>query len=279
MSADEHGTEQEHEHNEGRSPNGTGSGLLLWELSWPEIREIRDKVRLVLLPVGSNEQHGPNLAVNMDIASCAEFCRRASARMTPRVAVAPPVPWGVSYHHMNFPGTITLSQETFIQVLVEVMASLYHHGFERFLIVNGHGGNIPAMSVAAVRAREELQVPFVGACSYFSFGDREIVQKHVTSEITGHACEVETARALALVPQVVKQGALAKGEITELGSGFNRLASRYNVSIPYRFDQLTRNGALGDATQATEEFGREWIESALSNFTAFCDELIKANPV
>jgi creatinine amidohydrolase len=258
--------------------NGT-NGLLLWELSWPEIREIRDKVQLVLLPVGSNEQHGPNLAVNMDIASCAEFCRRASARMYPKVAVAPPMPWGVSFHHMNFPGTITLSQETFIQVLVEVMSSLYHHGFERFLIVNGHGGNVPAMNVASVRAREELQVPFVGACSYFSFGDRSIVEKYCTSEITGHACEVETARAMALVPEVVKHGALAKGEVTELQSGFGQLAKRYNVSIPYRFDQLTRNGALGDATQATEEFGQELMESALENFTALCDELIKANPV
>ncbi|HET7034264.1 MAG TPA: creatininase family protein [Thermomicrobiaceae bacterium] len=258
--------------------NGAG-GLLLWELSWPEIREIKNRVDLVLLPVGSNEQHGPNLAVNMDIASCSEFCRRASARMYPRVAVAPPVPWGVSFHHMNFPGTITLSTETFIQVLVEVIASLQHHGFERFLIVNGHGGNVPAMNVATVRAREELQVPFVGACSYFSFGDREITQKYVTSPITGHACEVETARAMALVPQVVKHGALAKGEITELQSGFGQLARKYNVSIPYKFDQLTRNGALGDATQATEEFGRELMESALTNFTAFCDELVKSNPV
>ena len=100
------------------------NGLLLADLSWPEIREVRDSVDLVLIPVGSNEQHGPNLAVKMDIASCAEFCRRASAIMFPRVAVAPAVPWGVSFHHMNFPGTITLSTETFIQVLVEIIASL-----------------------------------------------------------------------------------------------------------------------------------------------------------
>src|SRR6185312_6076447 len=211
------------------------NGLLLSDLSWPEIRDVRDGVDLVLLPVGSNEQHGPNLAVKMDIASCAEFCQRASAMMFPRVAVAPAVPWGVSFHHMNFPGTITLSTETFIQVLVEVIASLQHHGFERFLIVNGHGGNIPAMNVAAVRASEELEVGFIGACSYFSFVDRAITEKYVTSPITGHACEVETARAMELVPEVVKHGSLAPGEITELQTGFGQTAKRYNVSIPYRF--------------------------------------------
>ncbi len=254
-------------------------GLLLADLSWPEIRDIRDDVELVLLPVGSNEQHGPNLAVKMDIASCAEFCRRASAMMSPRVAVAPAVPWGVSFHHMNFPGTITLSTETFIQVLVEVMASLQHHGFERFLIVNGHGGNIPAMNVAAVRAAEELELAFVGACSYFSFSDRAITEKYVKSPITGHACEVETSRAMELVPEIVKQDSLAAGEITDLQKGFNQHAKRYSVSIPYRFDRLTRNGALGDATKASAEFGREMIQSGLKNFTAFCDEVIAANPI
>lgn len=254
-------------------------GLLLADLSWPEIQDIKDDVELVLIPVGSNEQHGPNLAIKMDIASSAEFCRRASAQMYPRVAVAPAVPWGVSFHHMNFPGTITLSTETFIQVLVEIIASLHHHGFERFLIVNGHGGNIPAMNIAAVRASEELDVPFVGACSYFSFSDPEITKRHVKSPITGHACEVETARAMELVPDVVKRGSLAPGDVTDLSRGFQREARRYNVSIPYRFDQLTRNGALGDATQATPELGRELVESGQRNFVAFCDALIEANPV
>lgn len=257
----------------------TTQGLLLADLSWPEIREIKDQVQLVLLPIGSNEQHGPNLAVKMDIASSAEFCRRASAMMYPRVAVAPAVPWGVSFHHMNFPGTITLSTETFIQVLVEVIASLSHHGFERFLIVNGHGGNVAAMNIASVRAHEELDVPFVGACSYFSFSDPEISKRYVKSEVTGHACEVETARAMELVPEIVKRDALAPGDITELGRGFRREASKYGVSIPYKFDQITRNGALGDAIQATPEFGRELIESGLANFTQFCNDLIAASPV
>ncbi len=134
------------------------------------------------------------------------------------------------------------------------------------------------MNVAAVRAAEELQVSFVGACSYFSFSDRSINEKYVKSPITGHACEVETSRAMELVPEIVKQDTLAPGDITELQKGFGQLAKRYNVSIPYRFDQLTRNGALGDATQASAQFGREMIESGLQNFTAFCQELIDANP-
>lgn len=254
-------------------------GVMISELSWPELRDIKQDIDLVLLPIGSNEQHGPNLSLEMDIAASTAFCRRASATMQPSVAVAPPTPWGVSFHHMNFPGTITLSTETFIQVLVEVMASLHHHGFERFLIVNGHGGNIPAMNVAIVRAKEELGMKFVGACSYFAFADSEIREKHAKTEHTGHACEWETSMAMELAPQVVKSDTLAPGELTELTTGFRKEMQKYGVQVPYRFDEFTRNGAMGDATQATPEAGKEIIDSALTNFTQFCHDLIRAHPV
>ncbi len=128
------------------------SGLVLADLSWPEVRDIKDQVDLVLLPIGSIEQHGPNLSLRMDSSSAFEFCRHASARMAPRLLVAPAIPWGVSLHHMHFPGTMSLAPDTFIQVIVELIDSLFHHGFERFLIVNGHGGNVAAMDIAAIRA-------------------------------------------------------------------------------------------------------------------------------
>ncbi len=253
-------------------------GVMISELSWPEMRDLQSSVELVLLPVGSNEQHGPNLALDMDIEASTEFCRRASATMQPTVAVAPPIPWGVSFHHMNFPGTITLSSETFIQVLVEVMASLHHHGFERFLIVNGHGGNIPSMNVAIVRAQEEIGMTFVGACSYFTFADSALREKHAKTAHTGHACEFETSVAMELVPHLVKNNALAAGELTELTTGFRQELQKYGVQVPYRFDEFTRNGALGDATQATPEAGKELMDDALTNFTQFCHDLIRAHP-
>ena len=247
-------------------------------MSWPEVAEIRDQVELVLQPVGSNEQHGPNLALCMDIASSFEFCRRASERLFPRVLVAPPMPWGVSFHHMNFPGTITLSNETFIEVLVEVVGSLHEHGFERFLFMNGHGGNIPALGVATVRVKEQIEPTFVGAASYFSFMDRSIHKQFGATEYTGHACEAETARAMELIPQHVKYDTIAAGDMTDLTYGFRKTLQKYNVSVPYRFDEITRNGALGDARIATPEYGKALVDSALDNFTAFAEELIANSP-
>jgi creatinine amidohydrolase len=244
--------------------------LLLATLSWPEVAAIRAQVELVLLPVGAIEQHGPNIALCMDSAAADEFCKRASARLYPRLLVAPAMPWGISHHHLNFPGSISLNPETFAQVLVEVVGSLQGHGFERFLIVNGHGGNVPAMNIAATRIREELEPTFIGASTYFEFGD---------VPLTDHAGEGETSVALELFPEMVKTDALAPGDVTPLGAGFRETMRRFGVTAPFRFDEYTRNGAFGDARAATRERGRAMVDSALDNFCGFVDELIAHTPL
>lgn len=249
-------------------------GLVLADLSWPELNEIRDLVEMVLIPVGSHEQHGPNLAMRMDSSAAFEFARRASARMAPRLLVAPAVPWGVSHHHMSFPGTITLTPDTFVQLLIEIIQSLQHHGFERFLIVNGHGGNVSAIDIATVRARTELEVPFVGACTYFSFLDESVKQRYQTTPVNGHACELETSIALFMMPEVVKRDALAAGALTDLATELRSEMKRFGVSIPYAFDEYTLNGALGDARLASADFGRDLIESGLDRFCGFLDRLL-----
>ncbi len=260
--------------------DASGQELMLADLSWPEVRDIRERVEVVLLPIGSNEQHGPNLAVSMDIVGATEFCRRASRLAYPRLLVAPGPPWGVSFHHMNFPGTITLESETFTQVLVEIVGSLREHGFRRFMIVNGHGGNTNAMGTACARIHEELDVAFVGAATYFSFADKDVNERFGITGITGHACEMEVSAAMYLAPRIVKQGALAAGEMTDLIYGFRNQMRRYNVTVPFRFDEYTRNGCLGDApANASIAYGTAMMESALANFVAFTEEIVAISPI
>ena len=248
--------------------------LILADLSWPEVAAIRDEVEIVLIPVGSNEQHGPNLALRMDIAGATQFCNRASAMVYPKLLVAPSLPWGVSFHHMNFPGTITLSAETFIQTLVEVVASLQQHGFDRFMIVNGHGGNIAPLGNAVVRINEELSPTFIAAAIYFSFADDDIDEKFGIEGITGHACEMETSAAMYLAPEIVKTEILAAGELTDLAYQIRGNLRKYGVAVPYRFERYTTNGALGDARKASLEYGQALMESALNNFVAFMNEVV-----
>ena len=130
--------------------------ILLAQRSWPETRELLTTNEIVLLPVGAHEQHGPGIAMATDTISADGLCRRAAALLGDRAAVAPAVPFGVSWHHMHFPGTITLTPETLSTLLVEICSSLAQHGFPRVAIVNGHGGNSAAIATAVETLRQRV---------------------------------------------------------------------------------------------------------------------------
>src|SRR5687767_13231332 len=95
--------------------------LLLADLSSPETQDLLPRIELVLLPVGAHEQHGPNIAVSTDTVCADALCRAAAALVGPLVAVAPAIPWGVSWHHLRFAGTIALRASTLIAVLEDVV--------------------------------------------------------------------------------------------------------------------------------------------------------------
>jgi creatinine amidohydrolase len=232
---------------------------MLADLTWTEVRELRDTITVVLLPVGSCEQHGHGMALATDIRLATEVCRRVSARLYPRVLVAPPMPWGLSDHHLGFPGTISLHPDTFYAVLHDVVASLLAHGFRRFLIVNGHGGNMALDDVVCTRLRRETDVDVVGALTYFA----------LSSTPVGHAGEVEAAYALALAPDLVKRDRLAPprltGPLPDLDPGY----------VPWAFHEMTLSGNLGDPTTATAEQGWALLTPMLDRMceivTAFGD--------
>src|SRR3954452_25489813 len=105
--------------------------ILLAQRSWPETRDLLGVNQIVLLPVGAHEQQAPGIAMATDTISADGLCRRAAALLGEPAAVAPAIPFGVSWHHMHFPGTITLTPETLATVLVEIGSSLAQHGFPR----------------------------------------------------------------------------------------------------------------------------------------------------
>jgi creatinine amidohydrolase len=242
--------------------------FILSEMTWPEAREALTQAKVALVPVGSFEQHGPHGTFEVDTGRAHGFGRLLAARLYPRAVLAPTVNLGVSYHHMSFPGTITLRPETFIAAVYDVVWSLHQHGVDRFLILNGHGGNIPALGVVIVKLREELGVK-VAWTSFTSLG-REVIEAQVRSESKGHACEGEISQALYLAPQTVRREALAPGKYK--GYPYRHVGAGFNLAYPYRFDEITANGALGDATKASEELGREIIEAALEKAIEFLED-------
>lgn len=241
--------------------------LVLPEMSWPEMAKYQESVELALIPVGSQEQHGPNMTFATDAERAYETSKLLGERLFPRVVVCAPVNYGVSYHHMKFPGTLTMQPETLIAVLMDIAWSLKEHGIKKILMVNAHGGNRASLSMAAVKMRFQLgiQAAFIGSGTDLS---KDLLEEKGASQIRGHACEGEVSQGMFLAPWIVKADALAPGELKDTPYQ-KRL---WWGEVPWSFDEITANGALGDATKASYELGREMSVLVLDRLEAFIRE-------
>lgn len=244
---------------------------VLNEMTWPEVKEALKDIQIALIPTGSAEQHGPNTTFFTDTGRAEGFCRLLAEKLYPRALAAPPVGYGVSYHHMRFPGTITLKPETFMAVVYEVVESLHKHGIENFLIINGHGGNMPALQLVTMKLRYELGVKI----AYLTPTEvaRDVVNEGKTAERIGHACENEASQLLYLgYDWAVRTSALAPGEI--LPEPYPQAGFQGRIKVPYFFDEVTANGALGDARGSSVEYGAATVEAACDRIVEFIEAFV-----
>jgi hypothetical protein len=124
----------------------------LFEMTWPQVKELLTKTKTVVIPVGSTEQHGHHLPLGSDSMQGTDMVKRLIKKFADNgitVAGAPTMPFGISHAHMKFPGSITISSKTLMAVLTEVVQSLYHHGFRNYVLLLAHGGNLPTLRLLA----------------------------------------------------------------------------------------------------------------------------------
>ncbi len=241
-----------------------------WQkLRRPEIAAARDAGAVVLIPVGSTEQHGAHLAVDMDVATATAVCARAAEQVTEfPVLVAPPVWSGYSPHHMENPGTITLRFDTFAAFLTDVVDSIRHHGFRHLILINGHGGNVGHLTALANKLTTSGR-PVVQTSWWNLVGDdfREILEGDLKG--VGHACEAETSCYLALDPAGVDlDQAVANYADSHLVPINAAALAAAGMAFPSVF-RATSPGVHGDPTRATAEKGRRILDVAARRLAAF----------
>ncbi len=183
--------------------------VALARMTSPEAAEALAGAEVALIPVGATEQHGPNMTLETDTAVAYQLALRTAATLHPRAVVTPPLPYGVSYHHMSFPGTMTLSPETFQAVVLEVVESLRQHGVERFFIIDGHAGNQGALDVLTTKLRFQRRIR-AAYLFYFTIVD-DLMREGAQTERWGHAWEVESSMGLGLQPVIVHGEVLVAG--------------------------------------------------------------------
>jgi creatinine amidohydrolase len=249
----------------------------LAESTWTDADAV--ETDLALLPVGSTEQHGPHAPLGTD-ALTAEAVAAAGADASDReVVVAPTIPVGVAAEHRRFAGTLWVSPDTFREYVGETIDSLAAHGWDRVVVVNGHGGNVaPLREVCAGRTRETdaYAVPFTWfdavSLDADEDGDSEEEGPPVDlSEIAmGHGGAVETSLVRALAPELVDEDRLADAS-AGAADGWGEFHE--SVNLAYDTDEFSENGTVGDPAASDPELGRWLRDRAAEKLASLLDRV------
>jgi creatinine amidohydrolase len=242
----------------------------LARLTWPEAKQALERVRLALVPVGSCEQHGPHLTLDTDIAIASSLARRLADDLGELALLCPPLGYGLSEHHLGFPGTLTLRPSTLAGFIADVVESLAHWGIRRVLVVNGHGGNVDCIRLAARTARRD-HGSLVAGVMWAQLAADETAQR-ARSDRYGHACEIETSVAMVVAPGSLHGDRIAEPRPRATADVLTD-APRAFVDRPTWFDEWTENGALGDPRLATEEIGEAVVAVAHRRALEFAHRL------
>ena len=238
-------------------------------LTWAEINDAVAMQKVVILPTGSTEQHGRLLPLDVDLFLTESVCLEVGKRAADRVLVLPPIPYGLNLHHIDFPGTIHIEPEVFIAFAVNVTKSVAYHGFEKILVVNGHGSNVPLVDLIARKTTLETN-SLSAACHYFWLAIEEF-DKIKETPVVAHADEFETSLYLHLAPERVQMDKAGAGDDV-MGNFMSSDSTSPYARFNDYWSRWTDLGVHGDARAATAEKGRVIFETTVTRMIELVDE-------
>lgn len=243
--------------------------MLLRNMTSREIGLLVGHAEIAILPVGSIEQHGGHLPIDVDLATV-EYLSIEGLREARKLCgepigfIAPSVPYGGPGIGMTeWPGTICFRPQTLIDVVFDIGSGLIASGFQYLLVMNGCVGNIPALNLAVQKLKSELpknDFILVGGI----WEDLDVIKQVRKSKLggLGHACELETSTALIIDPEHVDMEFVEKGEFHHPSGKVSFDFNQVNPFFwPQQFGKMTSNGVIGDPSKATAEEGRIILEA------------------
>lgn len=257
----------------------------LSHLAFPDIQAFLRRSDLVLIPMGSCEQHGAHLPVGMDYIYPEEVARRAAEKAG--VLYTPTVWMGYSPQHLRGPGegmgTISVRPETLGAILYDVARSLVHNGFSKLVFVNGHGSNAKIIDPILRRIRNDTGalVAFYKPYAERYIGMLKDLLENPPEDTPGwHASEFETSLMMAMRPELVHMDRAVHtraGRPSWLPESFVKLDGAPDVefqgyqyfAFPMDHEEWTPSGVIGNPLTATPEKGEIAIER-------FADHLVDA---
>lgn len=240
------------------------------ELTWPQARDRFQIVDIALLPVGAIEQHGPHLPLDTDAFDADYLALQvAEACSDPKPLVLPNIAYGVSYHHDEFKGTVSISNDTLAKLVYDIGMSVAHNGIRKLVIINAHGGNSPALNHATQMINRDANI-FVCVDT----GETSDVDIYSLVETPNdvHAGEIETSTSLAIRPDLVKMDQ-ARREVPEFSSRYLDFTSKRGVLWYAYTRKISNSGVMGDSTKASAEKGKKIWQIIITHLVAMVEDL------
>jgi creatinine amidohydrolase/Fe(II)-dependent formamide hydrolase-like protein len=246
------------------------AGCTLGEMAWPQAKRRFEEVDVALLPVGAIEQHGPHLPLDTDAFDAEYLARKVAEGCTdPKPLLLPLIPYGVSYHHDDFSGTISISNDTLARLVHEIGMSAARNGITKLVIINGHGGNAPALHFAAQQINRDAHIFTCVDSGETSDTDIDTL---VDTPNDVHAGEIETSTALAVRPDRVDMKQ-ARRSVPRFTSRYLDFSSKRSVDWYARTAKISASGVMGDPTKASRKKGERIWQVMIRNLVEFVEQL------
>lgn len=228
--------------------------MVLKNMSWPEV-DRAPRSCVVLIPAGSNEQHGPSLPLCTDALLVTAVAEAVEALMPDKILLTPTLWLGGSEHHLAFAGSLTNDLDAFAASIVSLVESLIPHGFSKFYVLNGHGGNTAPIAVALRKLKMRHKKLAFGTAGYYDFCRDKVAELMEGPQKTmRHADEAETSLMMHLAPELVRAETLRNDGLTP---------DPPIVGLVNHFDEVTDEGVMGYAKFASAEKGKAIFEAAV----------------
>ena len=237
---------------------------ILAEMSWKEAENRMKQARAVIVPLGSLEQHGYHMSLQTDNI-VGEYVAGVLAKRTGCV-VLPVLPYGQVWSAKDFPGTISLRERTFIEVVKDIVTSLEHKGARNVILFASHWGNTAPAKIAARELLDESGYTNVYYLSYMDLKKhgKGIMETELWNGSGFHAAEIETSIVLHIRPESV--------DMEKTVCEYPQVPGDVNIR-PVPWITFCESGIFGDAAKATAEKGRRFLENWIEDLV----QLIEAN--
>jgi creatinine amidohydrolase len=232
---------------------------LRWDsLTWEEIGSLRQSgMDLCLLPVGATEQHGPHLGVGMDSRNATLLCEAVSRETG--APVLPTLSYGCSLgHSRRWPGTVALQPQTLIDSIVQIFEWLYHAGFKRLILVNGHVGNFAPLRCALEIIRSRFDDAMARICNVGEISARVHSEFFADAE-DWHANAAETSLMMAHAPDLVRWEKLNDSDDPDRTAG---------LVFTHPVNRTSKNGVTGSPSKATSQKGESLFRMMVEDLAA-----------